>query len=52
MTLALLAAPVVAKPIAYANGTTVMAEYGAGTMNEALEPARRAGQCIRLGRAG
>jgi hypothetical protein len=23
------------KPIAYANGTTVMAEYGAGTMNEA-----------------
>ena len=35
MTLALLAAPVVAKPIAYANGTTVMAEYGAGTMNEA-----------------
>lgn len=24
-----------AKPIAFANGTTVMAEYGAGTMNEA-----------------
>lgn len=24
-----------AKPIAYAHGTTVMAEYGAGTMNEA-----------------
>jgi hypothetical protein len=28
-------ANLVAKPIAYANGTTVMAEYGAGTMNEA-----------------
>jgi hypothetical protein len=27
-------APVVAKPIAFANGTTVMAEYGAGTMRE------------------
>jgi hypothetical protein len=25
----------VAKPIAFANGTTVMAEYGGGTMNEA-----------------
>src|SRR3954469_12823180 len=24
-----------AKPIAFANGTTIMAEYGAGTMNEA-----------------
>ena len=24
-----------AKPIAFAHGTTVMAEYGAGTMNEA-----------------
>ena len=34
--LALAALPVVAfaKPIAYANGTTVMAEYGAGTMTE------------------
>lgn len=28
-------APADAKPIAYANGTTVMAEYGAGTMTEA-----------------
>jgi hypothetical protein len=28
------AAPVIAKPIAFANGTTVMAEYGAGTMRE------------------
>jgi hypothetical protein len=27
-------APVMAKPIAYADGTTVMAEYGAGTMEE------------------
>ena len=27
-------APVMAKPIAYADGTTVMAEYGAGTMDE------------------
>ena len=27
-------APAAAKPIAYAKGTTVMAEYGAGTMNE------------------
>jgi hypothetical protein len=27
--------PAKAKPIAYANGTTVMAEYGAGTMREA-----------------
>jgi hypothetical protein len=33
---ALLCAPVAhAKPIAFAHGTTVMAEYGAGTMNEA-----------------
>jgi len=30
----LLAMPLAAKPIAYANGTTVMAEYGAGTMTE------------------
>jgi hypothetical protein len=30
-----LPACVLAKPIAYAQGTTVMAEYGAGTMNEA-----------------
>ena len=29
-----VAAPVCAKPIAFANGTTVMAEYGAGTMQE------------------
>lgn len=28
------ALPVLAKPIAFANGSTVMAEYGAGTMNE------------------
>jgi hypothetical protein len=28
------AAPAVAKPIAFADGTTVMAEYGAGTMRE------------------
>ena len=34
--LAVLAASPVArsKPIAYAHGTTVMAEYGAGTMSE------------------
>lgn len=30
-----LAGTVSAKPIAFAHGTTVMAEYGAGTMNEA-----------------
>jgi len=29
-----LMAPVLAKPIAFANGTTIMAEYGAGTMDE------------------
>jgi hypothetical protein len=29
-----IAHPAFAKPIAYANGTTVMAEYGAGTMRE------------------
>jgi hypothetical protein len=29
---AAVAAPVMAKPIAFADGTTVMAEYGAGTM--------------------
>src|SRR5688572_12991704 len=34
LALALLATPVLAKPIAYARGTTVMGEYGAGTMNE------------------
>ena len=33
--MACLSSPAFAKPIAYANGTTVMAEYGAGTMNEA-----------------
>jgi len=33
--LAIAASPTVAKPIAFAHGTTVMAEYGAGTMNEA-----------------
>jgi hypothetical protein len=33
--LALGAATTPAKPIAFAHGTTVMAEYGAGTMNEA-----------------
>jgi hypothetical protein len=33
--LALAPAGLLAKPIAYAQGTTVMAEYGAGTMNEA-----------------
>ena len=33
---ALLATPfAAAKPIAYANGTTIMTEYGAGTMSEA-----------------
>lgn len=32
---ALLAMPLAAKPIAYANGTTLMTEYGAGTMIEA-----------------
>jgi hypothetical protein len=32
---ALASANSFAKPIAYAHGTTVMAEYGAGTMNEA-----------------
>jgi hypothetical protein len=31
---AAVAAPAMAKPIAFANGTTVMAEYGAGTMQE------------------
>jgi hypothetical protein len=31
----LLSLPLAAKPIAFAHGTTVMAEYGAGTMNEA-----------------
>jgi hypothetical protein len=29
-----VAAPTIAKPIAFADGTTVMAEYGAGTMQE------------------
>jgi hypothetical protein len=29
-----VAAPAIAKPIAFADGTTVMAEYGAGTMQE------------------
>src|SRR5690349_15786430 len=29
-----LSAPAQAKPIAFANGTTIMAEYGAGTMEE------------------
>ena len=29
-----VATPAVAKPIAFADGTTVMAEYGAGTMEE------------------
>ncbi len=33
--LALLSVPAFAKPIAFADGTTVMAEYGAGTMTEA-----------------
>jgi hypothetical protein len=31
---AAVAAPAMAKPIAFAEGTTVMAEYGAGTMQE------------------
>ena len=35
MALAAACATVQAKPIAFAHGTTVMAEYGAGTMNEA-----------------
>jgi hypothetical protein len=34
LALGLLATPVAGKPIAYARGTTVMGEYGAGTMNE------------------
>ena len=34
-SLALLAPDAGAKPIAFANGTTVMLEYGGGTMNEA-----------------
>ncbi len=33
--LALFTPPLLAKPIAYAGGTTAMAEYGAGTMTEA-----------------
>jgi hypothetical protein len=33
--LALLAVAATAKPIAFANGTTIMTEYGAGTMEEA-----------------
>jgi hypothetical protein len=33
--LAMAPASLLAKPIAFADGTTVMAEYGAGTMNEA-----------------
>ena len=33
--LACLSLPSMAKPIAFAHGTTVMAEYGAGMMNEA-----------------
>jgi hypothetical protein len=33
-TLLISSAAAVAKPIAFADGTTVMAEYGAGTMNE------------------
>jgi hypothetical protein len=35
LVLASAGSVVQAKPIAFANGTTVMAEYGAGTMNEA-----------------
>ncbi|MGO4221799.1 hypothetical protein AB4Y64_08090 [Lysobacter sp. TAF61] len=35
MLLGLLPLAAVAKPIAFAKGTTVMVEYGAGTMNEA-----------------
>src|SRR5579872_7554609 len=31
---AAVTAPVTAKPIAFADGTTVMTEYGAGTMRE------------------
>ena len=34
IALGLAALPAGAKPIAFARGTTVMAEYGAGTMNE------------------
>lgn len=34
LALALFAASAAAKPIAFARGSTVMAEYGAGTMNE------------------
>jgi hypothetical protein len=34
LAVAVVAAPVTAKPIAFAEGTTVMAEYGAGTMDE------------------
>jgi len=34
LALAVLATPVAGKPIAYARGTTLMGEYGAGTMNE------------------
>src|ERR1700723_2049662 len=30
----MMVAPAMAKPIAFADGTTVMAEYGAGTMQE------------------
>lgn len=35
VSLAWMVAPAGAKPIAFAHGTTVMAEYGAGTMREA-----------------
>ena len=35
LALALASLPAHAKPIAFAHGTTVMAEYGAGTMDEA-----------------
>lgn len=34
IVLSVVAFPVAAKPIAFANGTTAMLEYGAGTMNE------------------
>jgi hypothetical protein len=34
LALGLCAAPLAAKPIAFAKGKTVMVEYGAGTMNE------------------
>lgn len=34
LALALFASPAAAKPIAFARGSTVMAEYGAGTMSE------------------